>query len=110
MPKRVRVDHDKLVKMVTEKTDQKKIMEHFGFKTATQLKVAYANALIQTGAAPAIKSARGAKAKKGISKQVAVGKRGSIIIPKALVEELGFKVGDGFLVKKTKAGVSLSQK
>lgn len=110
MPKRKKIDHDKLIKMVTEKTVQKKIMDHFGFKTATQLKVAYANALIQTGAAPEIKSARGAKAAKEISKEVAVGKRGSVIIPAALVEELGFQIGDGFLVKKTKAGISLAKK
>ena len=110
MPRRIKVDHKKLIQMVTDKADQKSIMDHFGFATSTQLKVAYANALMQTGEVAEIKKSRGRKAKKAVSMQVAVGKRGSIVIPKALIADLAFKEGDGFIVKRTKAGISLSQK
>jgi bifunctional DNA-binding transcriptional regulator/antitoxin component of YhaV-PrlF toxin-antitoxin module len=43
----------------------------------------------------------------GVKKEVAVSKRGSLIIPKELIEELGFKVGDLFMARKTKVGISL---
>jgi hypothetical protein len=110
MPKRKKIDHAKLIKMVKDGTNQKQIMEKFTFGTSTQLKVAYLNALTQTGEAPEILTARTVKKEKAISKEVAVGKRGSIVIPKGLVEELGFKEGDFFLAKKTKVGISLSKK
>jgi bifunctional DNA-binding transcriptional regulator/antitoxin component of YhaV-PrlF toxin-antitoxin module len=38
-----------------------------------------------------------------------VGKRGSIIVPKGLVAELGFVENDKFLVRKTKSGISLKR-
>ncbi len=59
-----------------------------GFKTSSQLKAAYMSALIAEGKVPAIKGGRGAgKAEK--AKEVGVGKRGSIIISKELIERLG---------------------
>ena len=111
MPKRIKADPAKLIKMVKDAVDQKDIMENFGFKTSTQLTVAYTNALMETGAIPAINSARGGKkAEKTISREVSVGKRGSIVIPAALVAELGVVEGNTFFVKKSKAGLTLSRK
>ena len=79
-----------------------------GFKTSTQLKAAYISALIAEGKVPAIKGGRGAgKAEK--AKAVGVGKRGSIIIAKELVESLGIGAGDKLVVRKTKAGVALKK-
>jgi AbrB family looped-hinge helix DNA binding protein len=79
-----------------------------GFKTSTQLKAAYISALIAEGKVPAIKGGRDAgKAEK--AKAVGVGKRGSIIIAKELVESLGIRAGDKFVVRKTKAGVALKK-
>ena len=108
MPRKKKVDAKKLIKMVTEETPQPEIMKAFGFKTSVQLKNAYMNALIQAGTVPAIKSGRGA-AKPAITNEVNVGKRGSIIIPKGLVAELGFVESDRFLVRKTKSGISLKR-
>jgi hypothetical protein len=66
-----------------------------GFKTSTQLKAAYMSALIAEGKVPAIKGGRGAgNASK--DKAVGVGKRGSIVIFKELVESLGIGAGDKF--------------
>ena len=108
MPKKKVVNAKKLIKMINDETPQLKIMKAFGFKTSTQLKAAYMNALVAEGAVAGIKSGRG-KANPTISNEVNVGKRGSIIIPKGLVAELGFVENDKFLVRKTKSGISLKK-
>ena len=78
------------------------------FKTSTQLKAAYMSALIAEGKVPAIKGGRGA-GKTAKVKEVGVGKRGSIIISKELVESFGIGAGDKFTLRKTKAGVALKR-
>jgi hypothetical protein len=109
MPKRKIVDHKKLIQMVQDGAPQADIMKKFGYGTSTQLKVAYANALIQSGQAPAIRGGRGgAKAKKAV-KEVKVGNRGSIIIPAEMVVELGIGAEDRFTVRKSKSGVTLKR-
>lgn len=108
MPKKKAVDSKKLIKMVKDQTPQPEIMKAFGFKTSTQLKTAYMNALIEQGEVPAIKSGR-RTSKAATSNEVNVGKRGSIIVPKGLVAELGYVENDRFLVKKTKTGISLKK-
>jgi hypothetical protein len=57
---------------------------------------------------PAIKGGRGA-GKAGKAKQIGVGKQGSSIISKELVESLGISAGEKFVVRKTKAGISLKK-
>jgi hypothetical protein len=109
MPKRKVVDHSKLIKMVQDGVAQADIMKKFGLGTATQLKVAYANALIQSGQAPEIKGGRGAGKKEKASKEVKVGKRGSIIIPAEMVSEFGIGAEDKFTVRKSKSGVALKK-
>ena len=44
-----------------------------------------------------------------VKKEVSINKRGSLIIPKYLVQDMGFKEGDTFEARKTKAGVSLKK-
>ena len=108
MPKKKVVNAKKLIKMINDEKPQPEIMKAFGFKTSTQLKAAYMNALVAEGAVAGIKSGRG-KAKATVSNEVSVGKRGSIIISKNLVEGLGFGENDKFLVRKTKSGISLKK-
>ena len=103
------IDSQQLIKMISSGSPQKEIMDKFGIKTSTQLKVAYANALMDTGKVAEIESGR-ASGKKEISRDISVGKRGSLIVPKDLVSELGFQEGDSFTVKKSRAGISLSKK
>jgi hypothetical protein len=108
MPKKKALDTAKLIEMVKAETPSAEIMKKMGFKTSTQLKTAYMSALIAEGKVPAIKGGRGAgKADK--VKTIGVGKRGSIIIAKELVESLGLGAGDKFTVRKTKAGVALKK-
>jgi hypothetical protein len=108
MPKRKTVDAAKLIKLIEDETPQAEIMKKMGFKTSTQVKTAYMNALIAVGKAVAIKGGRGA-GKAAKVKLLGVGKRGSIIIPKELVEGLGVGGDDKFAVRKTKAGIALKK-
>ena len=107
MPRKKALDTAKLIKMIEDETPQAEIMKKMGFKTSTQLKTAYMSALIAEGKVPAIKGGRGAgKAKK--VKTIGVGKRGSIVISKDLVDSLGIGAKDKFTVRKTKAAIALS--
>ncbi len=106
MPKKIQIDESALIDMVKDGVAQKEIMEKLGLKTPTQLTVAYANALMAAGTVPEIIKGRKAAVAKN-SKTATVGKRGSLVISKALVEEMGFAVGDTFSIRKTKSGISL---
>jgi hypothetical protein len=108
MPKRKSVDAFKLIEMVKDGTPQAEIMKKLGFKTSIQLKTAYMNALISEGKVPAIQGGRGA-GKFASQKAVFVGKRGSIIISRDLVESLGVGAKDKFTVRKTKSGIALKK-
>jgi tRNA(Met) C34 N-acetyltransferase TmcA len=103
MPKKKALDTAKLIEMVKAETPSAEIMKKMGFKTSTQLKAAYMSALIAEGKVPAIKGGRGA------GKSASVGKRGSIIISKDLVESLGIAADDKFTVRKTKMGIALKK-
>ena len=106
MPARKKVDGTKLIKMVEDGTHQSDIMKEFKFSTAAQVKTHYVDALMKAGKAAAIKTGR-AKAKSNSSKEVLVSKRGSVVISKAIIDEMGFAQGEKFAVRKTKSGISL---
>jgi hypothetical protein len=108
MPKKKALDTTKLIEMVKAETSSAEIMKKMGFKTSTQLKAAYMSALIAEGKVPAIKGGRGA-GKAVEVKEVGVGKRGSIIISKELVESLGIGADEKFDVRKTKLGIALKK-
>jgi antitoxin component of MazEF toxin-antitoxin module len=107
MAKRKNVNDKTLLKMIEDGIPQVEIMSKMGFKNSSQLKVAYANALMKSGKAPELK--RGRSAARAASTQITVGKRGSLIIPKALVAEFGLKQGDAFEVKNAKTGIRLKR-
>lgn len=110
MPRKKSVNTAKLIKMIDDETPQAEIMKKMGFKTSTQLKTAYMNALIVEGKVPAIKGGRGTgKPGTAKGKEVGVGKRGSIILSKELVQNLGIGAKEKFTVRKTKAGISLKK-
>ena len=107
MPKRKVIDNKALVKMIKDEVNQSDIMEKFGFKNTTQLKVAYANALMDTGEAPEIKGKGRTKKVKPVDTKVSVNGRGSLILPKALIEDMNVKPGATFEAKKTASGITL---
>ena len=108
MPKRKAFDSAKLIEMVKEGTTRAEIMQKMGFKTSIHLKTAYLNALIAEKKVPAIQGDRSA-GKPVKAKEVGVGKRGSIIISKELVEALGIGAKEKFTLRKTKAGLALKR-
>ena len=108
MPAKKKVDYKKLIKMVESGKHQTEIMKAFKFNTATQFKTHYLSALMEAGKAPEIKTRR-ASLKSTPAKEVFVSKRGSMVISKGLIEEIGFAEGDKFTVRKTKTGISLKK-
>ena len=109
MPKRKQIDNKALLKMIKEEVPQPEIMEKFGFKNSTQLKVAYANALMASGKAPEIKGKGTSKTKKPVNTKVTVNGRGSLIIPKVLIGSMKINEGQSFEVKKTPSGITLKK-
>ena len=109
MPKRKVIDNKSLLKMIKDEATQADIMEKFGFKNTTQLKVAYANALMDSGEAPEIKGKGRTKKDKPVDMKISVNGRGSLIITKAIIETLEIKAGETFEVKKSTKGISLTK-
>ena len=107
MPKKKEIDLKALLKMIEGGDTQADIMKKFGFKNSSQLKVAYMNAMIESGKAPEIK--RGRKSKATVDTRVAVNGRGTLVIPKALIESFGLKEGASFEAKKTRLGIQLKK-
>jgi hypothetical protein len=109
MPKKKMGDPEKLIKMIADQIPQAEILKKLGIKTSTQLKTAYANALIAAGKIPAIMGGRGSQKTKSKKKLVGVGKRGSIIVPADVVLGLGVGKNERFAVRKTKGGLALKK-
>ena len=103
-----KVDYTKLLKLIESGIHQAEIMKVFAFKTAAQFKNHYLSALMKAGKAPEIKTSRSPK-KSAPAKEAFVSKRGSVVIAKGLIEEMGFAVGTTFTVRKTKSGISLKR-
>ena len=106
MPAKKKINGAKLIKMVESGKHQQEIMKDFKFNTTAQFKAHYLDALMKAGKAPKIKSGRG-QAKANPSKEVLVSKRGSVVIPKTMIDEMGFSEGNKFAVRRTKSGISL---
>lgn len=108
MPAKKKIDGAKLIKMIESGKLQSEIMKEFKLSTSAQLKAHYVDALMTSGKAPQIKSGRG-KSAATPTKETAVSKRGSLVISKALIAEMGFEEGDKFTVRKTKSGISMKK-
>ena len=109
MPRKMDIDYSKLMTMVKDGVHQSQIMETFGFKTSTQLKVAIANAAMEAGAVPKLVGGRAGGGGGEVSNVIKVNKRGSLVIPKKLMDQLGIQEGEEFTVRKSAAGLSSAQ-
>lgn len=108
MPAKKKVNSKKLIEAVKSGKNQSEIIKEFKFNTTAQFKNHYLDALIEAGEAPEIIKGRTSK-KFETLKNTFVNKRGSVIINKILVAEMGFKEGDKFSIRKTKSGISLKK-
>lgn len=96
-----------LLKAIKSGMPQPELMEKFGFKTSTQLKIAYADALVASGEAQGIKKSKRRKMKAPGSQVISVNARGSLVVPKVVIQRFGIEIGTAFEVKKTAAGLRL---
>jgi len=105
MPKKKAINEQLLIRMVQEGLAAKEMMIRLGLKTSTQLKVAYANALMNAGMVPVLRTAN----RKDRIPRIKVNKRGSLVIPRKVVEDLEIGEEDRFEVSESKAGLSLAK-
>jgi hypothetical protein len=107
MPKKKQVNADKLIKAVEAGKPAREIMDKFGINNTTQLKVHYLDALAKKGKIKPIVTRSGRPPRP--EKRIEVNKRGSLIVPKELVEEMGFSEEDTFSIQKSNVGMSLKK-
>ena len=73
------------------------------------LKEPHPNALMESGGAPKIKGKGRTKKVKPVNTKVTVNGKGSLVIPKALVDDMKIKEGQIFEVKKVASGIQLKK-
>jgi hypothetical protein len=101
-------DAKKLIEMVKKNVPDKEIMEELGVKTKAALKKLYYDALVEAGKIKPLLTERQVKKAAPKEKAVAIGKRGTLTLSKAvLIDKLGFKEGDKFTVSKRKDSIIL---
>lgn len=105
MPVKKDVHLKALVDAVESGVPRHEIMERFKFNSPAQVSAYYLDGLVEMGRAKAI-AGRWPKTDRK-AKTVKVTQRGSISIPKEMIQEMGYKKGDSFRISKTKAGVIL---
>ena len=111
MPRRIIIDGKKLAQTIEDGTKEAEVMKKFGFKNARELKAAYATPLEGDGRVPATEpGGRKTGKPEAIEMQVKINKRGSLVIPKAAVEKLGYAAGSIFRGRRTKAGIALTRR
>ncbi len=99
------VDHNALIQAIEMGRPKPEIMQQFGFKSLSALKIAYLNALVALDKVPDV--SKGSKKKKKVDNIVGINSRGSIVIPKKLVDALGLDQKDQFKVEKEGMGLTL---
>ena len=98
------VDHNALVQAIEMGQPKQAIMQKFGYKSLGALKIAYLDALVALEKVPDVK--KGSKEKK-VDNVVGINARGSLVIPKKLVDALGLDQNALFLVEKEGSGLRL---
>jgi hypothetical protein len=91
------VEHNALVQAVEMGLSKAEIMERFGIPSLAALKVAYYDAL---AALDKIKDISKGRKSKTVDNKIGINNRGSLVIPKALVDYLELDPSDRFEVVK----------
>lgn len=107
MAKKKLVEHNALLQAIEVGMTKTVIMEKFNFKSLQELKMAYYDALV---ALDKIKDVQKGRKPKKIDNKVSVNSRGSLVIPKKLVDDLDLGEMDTFKVVKTSSGLMLQPK
>ena len=98
------VEHNALLQAVEMGMTKDAIMEKFNFKSMPELKMAYYDALVALDKIKDVK--KGQKLKK-VDNKVSINSRGSLVIPKKLVDDLDLGEMDTFKVVNSDSGLML---
>jgi hypothetical protein len=108
--KGMRTEYKKVIEMVKRGLPDKEIMKELGVRTKTSLKKIYYDALVEAGKIKDILTERQVKRAVRRKRPLRIGKRGTILLGKALViDNFGFKEGDKFTVSKRKGAIILTK-
>jgi bifunctional DNA-binding transcriptional regulator/antitoxin component of YhaV-PrlF toxin-antitoxin module len=98
------VEHNALLQAVEMGMSKNAIMEKFDFKGLQELKMAYFDALV---ALDKIKDVKKGQKPKKVDNKVSINSRGSLVIPKKLIDDLDLGEMDTFKVVKSDSGLML---
>jgi hypothetical protein len=101
------VDHNDLIKAVEAGFSKHELMKKFGYKTLGALKIGYLNALMALDKVPAVNTK---SREKKVDNVVGINSRGSLVIPKKLVDALGLDKTTLFHVLKDGVDLNLKAK
>jgi hypothetical protein len=101
------VDHNRLIQAIEAGFLKQELMKQFGYKTFGSLKVAYQNALVALDKIPAVDSKR---RERKVDNVVGINSRGSLVIPKKLVDSLALDKTTLFRVVKDGTDLFLKAK
>ncbi|MBI5167173.1 MAG: hypothetical protein HY998_05460 [candidate division NC10 bacterium] len=108
MPRKVKATPKEVAKLIGEGLAVEEIRNKLGLKTVAQVKGLYLEALVAEGKIPEIKT------KKAVGRRLEekrIGKRGSISLSsKLVIDHLGFKKGDAFVVSREGDDILLKKK
>lgn len=101
MAKRRTVDASKVIEAVESGRLDKDIMVRFGLENMKRGK-----ARMRESPAQRERGLHGRGQGRG---RIQINRRGSLVLPRDMVEAMGFRQGDSFVVRKTRAGLSLKK-
>lgn len=106
MPRKKLVEHNALLQAVEMGLPQADIMEKFNIKSPAALETAYLKALIALGK---IQDINKKQKPQDVDQKVRINSRGSLVIPKKLVDSLKLNNADTFEVTKNGPGLLLKK-
>jgi hypothetical protein len=101
------VDHNSLIQAIESGLPKQELMKQFEYKTFGALKVAYLNALMALDKIPTVNTKR---RERKVDNVVGINSRGSLVIPKKLVDSLGLDKTTLFRVVKNGTDLFLKAK
>ncbi len=104
MKKRRLVDSSKLIEAVESGQLDRELISKFGLETARKVKPRAGKTEKERGVSRQTKATASE-----IKNEIKINERGSLIVPRETVEKLGFELGDIFLVRNTRSGISLKK-
>ena len=101
-------DGKRLIEMVRKGIPDREIMRELSIQTRASLRRIYYDALVEAGKIKDIMTERKMKKATPRKRALTIGKRGTILLSKPLlIDQLGFKEGDKFIVAKRRDSIIL---